>query len=94
MTITYNEEVLNNLVQTNWWVCSFTPEHQLIDINLLEVFLKVKFTDPSLREPFFDKYEECLTTPDNTDNWPYITFKIFPPYDDSNINEYQFELDY
>ena len=90
MTITYNEEVLNNLVQTNWWVCSFTPEHQLIDINLLKVFLKVKFTDPTLREPFYDMY--CNYEDDF--EWDEIRIITHPPYTDENINEYQFTVTY
>lgn len=94
MTITYNEEVLNNLVQTNWWVCSFTPEYQLIDINLLKVFLKVKFTDPTLRESFYNTWKYYIDTDDKNDDWKHITITLSPPYNDDNINDYQFELDY
>ena len=94
MTITYEGNELNHLVQTNWWVCSFTPEYQLIDIDLLDIFLKVKFTDPTLREPFYNEWKKRLYSTDDKDNWSCINFVVHPPYDDSNINDYQFELDY
>lgn len=94
MKIKYNEEILNHFEQKNWWVCSFTPKIQLPDITLLNVALKVRFTDQTLREPFYNSWEERATNSEPDDNWPYITISIYPPYDDSNINNYQFILNY
>ncbi len=91
MTIKYDENILNNLVQTNWWVCSFTPEYQLIDIDLLDVFLKVRFTDPTLREPFYMQY---VANKNTQLEWEEIDIITMPPYTDDNVNEYQFTVDY
>ena len=94
MTIIYQDRELTHLVQTNWWVCSFTPEEQLINIDDLRVSLKVKFTDPSLRDPFYNAWQQREQSETIEDNWDHISFSVEPPYDDSNINNYQFELDY
>ena len=94
MTIIYDEEELNNLVQTNWWVCSFTPEKQLIDINDLEVVLKVRFADPSLREPFYDEWNYRNGFTENAGKWTEVTMITYPPYNDDNINDYQYEINY
>lgn len=94
MTITYEGNELNHLVQTNWWVCSFTPEKQLIDISELDVFLKVKFTDPSLRDPFYSTWRYYEDTEYDKDNWSEIEIITQPPYNYTNIGEYQFTIDY
>ncbi len=91
MTITYGGEELNHLVQKNWWVCSFTPEIQLPDIDLLKVDLKVRFTDPSLREPF---YLEYINNQNTEYKWDEINMICYPPYTDDNKNEYQFTVTY
>ncbi len=92
MKITYQEEViLNDFVQTNWWVCSFTPSVQLVDIDQLDISLKVRFTDPTLRKPFYDEYkrQETLGSP-----WEEINMLVEPPYTIDNQNEYQFTINY
>lgn len=91
MTIRYAGNTLNHLIQTNWWVCSFTPDEQLIDINLLEVEASARFTDPLLREPFYNQY---VANKNSENEWKAIEIIEYPPYTDNNVNEYQFTIDF
>lgn len=67
MTVKYKylwlfERTLNHFEQENWWVCSFTPEVQLPNLNWLSVDLKVKFKDESLMIPFYKTKESLEKT--------------------------------
>ena len=55
--------------------------------------MDVKFTDPDLREPFYNEYIKREWSSDQTDDWDRIDFYVLPPYNNSNINDYQFLID-
>jgi RHS repeat-associated protein len=76
MTVKYKtlglfEKTLNHFEQENWWVCSFTPEVQLPNLNWLSVDLKVKFKDESLMTPFYLKKEDL---DGDVDEWDEISW--------------------
>ena len=78
MQIKYREfglvsQTLNDFHQTNWWVCSFTPEVELPNANWIDVEFDVRFDGINyfeLMKPFYEKY--CLLN-GNPDEWTNVS---------------------
>lgn len=70
MKIDYEGETISHIQQNNWWVCSFTPEVQLPNIDCLDVSLKVKFNNDSRWESFYAKRDRNLNT---TNEWTEVS---------------------
>ncbi len=67
MKVTYKNyglitTTLNDFTQTNWWICSFTPEVQLPNVNWIGVDLKIKFNNESRWKAFYNQREDNRDT--------------------------------
>ena len=72
-------QTFNDFHQTNWWVCSFTPEIQLPNANWIDVELDVRFDGINyfeLMKPFYDKYMYLENNQYENDDWTNVSVDV------------------